>query len=243
MKVFFACITLLALGLLEGVHGQAGKCSRIRVRKEIRQMTDNERNAYLRAINELKKRNKYEQFAYIHSTYEVYAHGTPDFFPWHRQFLLNFENALREIDPSINIPYWDWTIESQSPETSIIFKWYGGNGQGRSKCVVDGAFARWTLSYPNRHCLQRSFDEGNKIGSFYSAEVINAIQDTNDDFDDFRQSFESGPHGQVHNGISGDMKKMISPNDPIFWLHHGFVDKVYYDWQLRGPEFVNKYNG
>ncbi|KAK9766952.1 hypothetical protein K7432_003582 [Basidiobolus ranarum] len=243
MKTILPCISLIAIGLIGGVLGQAGRCSQIRVRKEIRQMTDNERNAFFRAIIELKKRNIYETFAFTHSNYEVYAHGTPDFFPWHRQFLLTFENALRKIDPSVNLPYWDWTIDSQAPEKSIIFQWYGGNGQGREKCVRNGVFAGWTLSYPNRHCLKRSFDEGNRIGSFYSAEVINAIIETNDDYDEFRQAFESGPHGQVHNGISGDMKQMISPNDPIFWLHHGFVDKIYNDWQLRGPGFVNRYNG
>lgn len=23
-----------------------------------------------------------------------------------------------------------------------------------------------------------------------------------------------------------------SPSDPIFWMHHAFIDRVYYTWQL-----------
>ncbi|KAJ2470194.1 hypothetical protein EV174_006146, partial [Coemansia sp. RSA 2320] len=46
---------------------------------------------------------------------------------------------------------------------------------------------------------------------------------------------ENGCHGAVHLGISGDMSTMFAPNDPFFFLHHGMVDKLWYDWQLMEP--------
>ncbi|KAJ3079768.1 hypothetical protein HDU99_010122 [Rhizoclosmatium hyalinum] len=35
----------------------------------------------------------------------------------------------------------------------------------------------------------------------------------------------------------------VSPNDPIFWLHHGFVDKVWWRWQNRCEAFKRMYDG
>jgi tyrosinase len=44
------------------------------------------------------------------------------------------------------------------------------------------------------------------------------------------------PHGYGHNGIGGVMQDVwASPSDPIFWMHHAFVDRVYAAWQLRDP--------
>lgn len=38
-------------------------------------------------------------------------------------------------------------------------------------------------------------------------------------------------HNRVHLWIGGNMAPMTSPNDPAFFLHHCFVDKVWSDWQ------------
>jgi tyrosinase len=38
-------------------------------------------------------------------------------------------------------------------------------------------------------------------------------------------------HNRVHLWVGGNMALMTSPNDPVFFLHHCFVDKVWADWQ------------
>lgn len=38
-------------------------------------------------------------------------------------------------------------------------------------------------------------------------------------------------HNRVHLWVGGSMLPMTSPNDPVFFLHHCFVDKVWADWQ------------
>jgi tyrosinase len=38
-------------------------------------------------------------------------------------------------------------------------------------------------------------------------------------------------HNRVHLWIGGNMAPMTSPNDPVFFLHHCFIDKVWADWQ------------
>ena len=35
-------------------------------------------------------------------------------------------------------------------------------------------------------------------------------------------------------GKSGDMSSWKSPIDPLFWVHHCFIDKIFADWQADG---------
>lgn len=47
----------------------------------------------------------------------------------------------------------------------------------------------------------------------------------------FRPAFEAGAHSRPHLFIGGAMNSFASPDDPIFWLHHAMVDKVWTMWQ------------
>ncbi|HEU5284966.1 MAG TPA: tyrosinase family protein, partial [Sphingomicrobium sp.] len=38
-------------------------------------------------------------------------------------------------------------------------------------------------------------------------------------------------HNRVHLWVGGSMVPMTSPNDPVFFLHHCFIDKIWADWQ------------
>lgn len=40
-------------------------------------------------------------------------------------------------------------------------------------------------------------------------------------------------HNRVHVWIGGDMSPGTSPNDPVFFLNHCFVDKLWADWQQQ----------
>lgn len=40
---------------------------------------------------------------------------------------------------------------------------------------------------------------------------------------------------QLHGLVGGTMGTASSPADPIFWLHHGFIDKLFADWQILNP--------
>jgi len=59
----------------------------------------------------------------------------------------------------------------------------------------------------------------------------------------FRNDLEGGSgtgmHNRVHGWIGGDMGFGHSPNDPVFFLHHCNVDRVWAFWQSR--EGVNNY--
>jgi tyrosinase len=42
-------------------------------------------------------------------------------------------------------------------------------------------------------------------------------------------------HNRVHYYVGGTMGPSTSPNDPVFWLHHCYIDKLWADWQRLHP--------
>ena len=55
-------------------------------------------------------------------------------------------------------------------------------------------------------------------------------------FDDMEWWAERGPHAWGHNGIGPIMTDTYgSPGDPIFFMHHGFIDRNWYHWQNADP--------
>jgi tyrosinase len=52
-------------------------------------------------------------------------------------------------------------------------------------------------------------------------------------YKDMAACAEGGAHAYGHNGIGGVMGDVYaSPGDPVFWLHHLFIDHNYRIWQL-----------
>lgn len=50
-------------------------------------------------------------------------------------------------------------------------------------------------------------------------------------------------HNRVHVWVGGSMRSPSSPNDPLFFLHHCYIDKLWGDWQasqLRSPQVKDR---
>ncbi|KAK9764344.1 hypothetical protein K7432_008229 [Basidiobolus ranarum] len=228
------------------------QCSNIAVRKEIRELSTQERQDFIDAVLAINTINgtqgrstTYATLSQVHVDYFSEAHGTASFFPWHRRYLRNFEIELQKIKPNVVIPYWDWSIDSQDPASSEVFysNFFGGNGSGNNSCVPNGPFKNWDVYIPSRHCLQRNFNRRGNISSFFSPEALSAIIRGSKNYADLADQIESPPHGTVHVGIGGDMSRTYSSNDPLFWLHHAFVDKIWADWQAMHPSRAYSYGG
>ncbi|KAI9227143.1 MAG: hypothetical protein DHS80DRAFT_17666, partial [Piptocephalis tieghemiana] len=234
----------LLLTLSSLVHSQ---CSSTCVRKEVRSLSDQELSSFLGAINTLKSNGGYNKYVTIHLDYNTQAHGVPAFLPWHRAFILAFENEIKAIDSSVCAHYWAWELDSQAPEESPIFtaKYFGGNGNPASNmCISDGPFAQWRAH--DGTCLTRDFSQGSRIGAWMAPSGLNQIMSSATSYDNFRQRFEGTAHAQVHNGIGGKrgwMSTMGSPNDPLFMVHHSNCDRIWANFQASRPEYANDYSG
>eukprot|EP00045_Choanoeca_perplexa_P018108 m.278150 g.278150 ORF g.278150 m.278150 type:complete len:3200 (+) comp17717_c0_seq1:80-9679(+) len=220
--------TTFTLGCKTCTCGTDGKvtclCSAndITVRKEIRDLTTTEAQAFVDAVNQVHISSLWNQFAQTHLAAVPVAHGNTNFWPWHRMFLFELELLLRETadDCSISIPYWDWTIDAANPTASPVWNMMGTNGIPGTNCVVDGPFAAFSP------CITRNWNPFVTVPDFGT--IAGTLANTN--FNLVSSQIESH-HGSVHVFIGGVMGSFESPYDPIFFLHHGFIDKLWWDWQ------------
>jgi hypothetical protein len=225
-------------------------CAEVRVRKEWRALSSSERQRFLQAVRKLQARpapdqpSKYDQLVKRYADHSEAMSASSAFLPWHRHYLRVFEQELRQIDPTVTLPYWDWSAHSRHPEQSPIWgaDAFGGNGRGPASCVVTGAFRAYRPFYPKDSCLRRAFSKGETLDDFSSAEELRTRLTQSADYDSMRKALESA-QGFVHLYIGGHMAAFHAPSDPLFFLHHAFVDKLWADWQRLQPEHLTAYGG
>jgi tyrosinase len=185
------------------------------------------------------------------------VHFVAQFLPWHRYFVHIYEKALRDCGYSKHMPYWDWTQDAGALPSSQVVEAFGGNGAGGgwsspsrpnplTSCVTSGPLADMTLTYydgtERKHCLNRQLNNGTGSenealwgSKFYNPDYIENLMDSSEDFVTFWEVLENEPHGAIHNAIGGDMVPSTSPNDPLFFLHHAQVDRLWWLWQQQDP--------
>ncbi|KAI9598682.1 hypothetical protein BDF19DRAFT_431116 [Syncephalis fuscata] len=244
MRFFIKQVVVLGAIASAALFGRSdAKCQEIRVRREIRDLNEDELNMFITALRSIMfnaSPSTFDSFSHLHYINSPKAHNTPAFLAWHRKFILDVENEIRKNHTDFVLPYWDWTSEAQAPELSPILSnsYFGSNGYGDNKCIQDGPFKDFVPHYTQYYkgCLARDFNNnntyvGNTITPFYTQEQTVNLLTKHGNFDDFSSRLEAVPHAYVHNGIGGGFSTMNSPNDPLFYMHHGFLDKLWADWQ------------
>ncbi|CAI4226184.1 unnamed protein product [Auanema sp. JU1783] len=222
-----------------------GQIYRMALRKEYRMMTDNERSRWNSAVVQLKRSGEYDRISVMHRQVgsSSGAHSGPGFLPWHREYMKRIEIAVRMIDPGIAMPYWDSVLDSYLPDPrdSIMFTpSFMGEIDGAGQ-VSRGAFAGFRTLEGRPNIIRRPATEGRlfsetNINNLLSqTEIQNVLAYTAPQSGcPFRPNFGAleYSHSSIHLWIGGDMKPpSTSANDPIFFLHHCFVDFVWEMWR------------
>ncbi|KAF8496960.1 hypothetical protein JB92DRAFT_2746179 [Gautieria morchelliformis] len=114
---------------------------------------------------------------------------------------------------------------------------------------VPHTLRREYIPYPFRNLTLRLYPNTSFAAwsAFTPEEIQKSINGFQGDFKGFQSYLEGmqGAHMSVHLIMGGDLGGTClksaswlcgpdatwSPNEPMFWLHHGMVDKVWYDWQ------------
>ncbi|KAJ6491893.1 tyrosinase [Mycena sanguinolenta] len=112
-----------------------------------------------------------------------------------------------------------------------------GSGGG---CVADGPFAQFMLSVGpgyniTDHCMTRAINDN--MQKFLTPARVADLAPLRT-FEEFRIQLEGTPvtetfrvHDAGHNAVDGEMgNRYSSPGDPLFYLHHAFLDKIWWDW-------------
>ncbi len=156
------------------------------------------------------------------------------FLPWHRAYLVFFDNAARDQNPNAILPWWDWT--SADSHTNGLPAAYASGGSALESGPmppINGQPARSTSRNPGAP---------NALPTQADVDRVLALTD----FRDFSNQLQD-IHDAVHPWVGGDMGSIAtSAFDPVFWAHHAMIDRIWYLWQqLHGvnnipPDYLDK---
>jgi tyrosinase len=170
---------------------------------------------YLNAIRLMKANtnaadpNSWTYWVNVHK--DFCPHRVAYFLAWHRGLLFRFEAQLRKVagDSTLTLPYWDYYANPVMPVefTDTTSPLYIANRAGTdvTNALSLSPFADTVVNF--QRGLTNAFETG----------------------------LETLPHNPVHNLIGGSMGVVtVSPRDPIFWLHHANVDRLWAAWCNAG---------
>src|SRR6476620_10221350 len=174
----------------------------------------------------------HSQFMFDIHSFTSAPHTNQRFLPWHRIYLLKFENLLNEVmkkenpgkDYNIAIPYWNWeqyreiprSLKDFMPTIDVEVYDYDDNNKQIGSHV--------------EHLQVELSPNANLSSSLPNQTMIDQINNK-DTFIEFTDRLEKFPHNRVHSLVGGTMNEPErSPACPLFWLHHANIDKIWASW-------------
>lgn len=158
-------------------------------------------------------------------------HHVPPYNPWHRAYMLSFENALRSVPgcEAVTLPYWDITKPFPEVLKAAPFDTYTlpqDIGGGFTKGYV-------TQRYDYATIQQNLLDFG----------VVEDLQRalTKTDWEDFHGYWSGAPRNTIisahdggHGAIGPTMRNQsVAAYDPVFWFFHSNWDRLWWEWQKK----------
>ena len=239
--------------------------SAIRIRRPVHEMRADDPMlvSYGRAVAEMQRRSRanpndptgWTAQAKIHA--DRCPHSSWFFFPWHRAYLLAFEDICRQAsgDATFTLPYWDWTVARAIP-APFANPGGAGNPNPLHNSTRDGSADEQLGSLAeSQPAFVTNILRLPEFDTFGGRMIRNQTSDSRVDWQIAgRQGgrpggqegeLEGGPHNNVHGAIGGVMGGYTSPLDPIFWLHHCNVDRLWVVWNqcsVGGVKRVNTTN-
>jgi tyrosinase len=213
---------------------------------------------YRDAVGQLKQKaptdkTSWAGLAGIHgnnpNAYHFCPHGNWYFLPWHRAYILTYERFIRQLmkNNDFALPFWDWTTNPTMPAVFTMPK--TPDGKSNPLFVNDQDFGQtWKRTWPAKKAMP-----ANVVGPAVLQEILGSA-----DYEEFGTSrpkgqtnlnaswvlkrtgtqgtLEGTAHNLVHNNIGGWMPSALSPRDPIFFMHHCNIDRIWAVWNSLGNE-------
>jgi len=179
-------------------------------------------------------------------------HGDSMFLPWHRLYLLDLERLLQQVNPAVTLPYWRFdepapnlfsedfigateSIPPNSPFTQ-------GVSDKRATFAATNPLSQWKIGEVNGISRAAFFDtKSHPASGQVGFRLINQLQTLAlggeiGAFGAKRTQFsamEGTPHGAAHVSFNGPINFVPeAPKDPLFFLLHCNVDRLWGLWQF-----------
>ncbi|WP_454062260.1 tyrosinase family protein [Candidatus Nitrospira salsa] len=236
----------------------------VRIRRNISDYSDEQLNALRTGIEVMQSRSDTDPTSWIYQAnihgafaqdgtpqpaWNSCQHGSWHFLAWHRMYLYYFERILRQAsgDPNLTLPYWNYgdTNNPNARQIPLPYRQPSNTGDNplyvtnRSSIMNNGgllpesavdhsvAFALTNFSSPAGS--GQSFG-GQRSGPGHGLSPHSV--------------FEGTPHDVLHVNIGGWMGSFErAARDPIFWLHHTNIDRLWEAWLAQGNGRSNPTSG
>ena len=167
--------------------------------------------------------------------------------------MLLFERELQKLEPGIALPYW------KMDKVPTIFT---PDFIGTNQVVLgdEGFFVEVPVTFREGHALANwridlpdPFQQNRPLGPLMRNAVDHtqapAIPDTEPfnteerllrapDYSRFWFTFEGNPHDSGHGWVGAWMGRcQFSPGDPVFWMFHCELDRLWAKWQRKHNKF------
>lgn len=227
--------------------------SGLKVRKNWLKMDSNEKNLFIKGVELMVADSGPLGWAMQANLHDAQTgepqgitscpHGNPFFLPWHRAYITNFEDIMiaklqaycngdnpekLTMPSNFGLPYWAWEESNGIPSEFLT------NKNLAPHLITDTSQQR-----RGNQSLNDNYDQfASSVKRYIDGELNNtSFLGTTEWFQHNEQThtwwtseFENW-HGYVHVEIGGSM---LSPSttarDPIFWLHHCNVDRIWSLW-------------
>jgi tyrosinase len=223
----------------------------LRIRKNQAEFSEEQKEAFKRSVEKLVSDGAYSSLVLVHTNMSHNMHGSMGtigllrFLGWHRSYLMQFENLLiaadQDLRPNANdrifLPYWHWDDDFPNWLEGFLPSRHPGNGS---------ILSNRKNVYPPEKPTATDIDL--IMNNFRDQLPTTNISDPNvADYVRFTYALEGWgtrpdetslpAHNHVHDWVGGIMANpRFSPTDPVFWLHHAEVDRLWSKWQITYPK-------
>ena len=231
------------------------KAVMVRIRKNANTLTPAERDRFVTALAKLNNQGAgvFKDFRAMHRELAALnqAHSAAGFLSWHRAYLLDLERELQKIDPSVHLPYWRFDL----PAPNIFKQDFLGQSAGGGNVTFSATnlLRFWTTDGQTGISRRPLFNvatqsaavKGQAATLLMGGTKPNAIFDSGPSPDPVTgtrgfDEMEGDPHGTAHTSFQGFIQsRATAPRDPLFFLLHCNVDRLWGLWQW----FNNRFDG
>jgi len=148
------------------------------------------------------------------------------FLPWHRHYLYHFEQMVREVlhDDDFSIPYWN--PASGDPADQSLPAEFREEGP-----LYNTTRFPWVQAGEPLKMLLGNWISMNALNESFYIDKLNGNLG-------FCPQVDINPHFLVHLSTGGDLANgfVRVVNDPLFWVHHANIDRMWESWNRLGHE-------